>query len=307
MTEMGRGKRDSLGHDQMVDNEILERFVFICVHEIALRIRAAYGMSSRTLPQDWDGSPDDLEDRLLSLSYLPNYIITMADTNTEVNGMKSIEELRPVTALNQNYTFRNTCKEVPKSVSRAWSVVGGNRSMLPPMTQQDPSEPLLGHENKHSPVLPISWVGMTLSVAFYLHGVLRIWNFLKGDSLSWFAGTQQRHLNETQADLDLGLFSQQFWFWKLFSTAFTIECVYLKAHTDRHRNNAIKGGEAKFQALRQWFRVRIRLWSSITNVLHWEDARAALKNIVWPDNFPDDTLARRVWEEALSHELHLRE
>ena len=299
MTEIVWAKRDSVDHDQKIQNEILDRFVIICVHEIALRLRATYRLHSYSFPQEDPDEQNDLKDRLHALCFLPNYVITDVNTKTEVDAMVSIEGLRPITASNRNYTFRNVCKEPNyNSVSRTWAVVGGERSMLLSISQQSCSDTVLDDEPGLSPVLPISWVGMTLSTGFYLHGVLRKWNFLQGSMLNWFGSAQQRHLNATRADLASGLLRQQFWFWKLFTAAFTIECVYLQARTEGRMDKAIKGGEPRLQALRLWFRGRIRLWHSVTGVSQWEQAKAALEAIVWPKDFPDDALARFVWEEA---------
>ena len=300
MVESEWTRQDEDSSKQSSQEELLNRYVLICVHEIVLRRRAGNNKVLHGSSQDMACDQDELVDRLGALCFLPNYIIPVAGASTRIDATISIEGLRTITDMKYDQSNRNNCKDPSySSVGRMWAVVGGEESMLSSLAQQM-SEELIAQRSKVLRLrLPVSWVGMTLSTGFYLHGVLKMWGFLQGDMLSWFVGAQQRHIDETRIDIHSGLQSQQFWFWKVFAAAFTIESVHLYAQHEGYTDEMIKGGEAKYQALRLWFCSQIRLWNSVTGVSSWKDARRALKAIVWPVNFPEEGVACSLWEGAL--------
>lgn len=296
-TKWTKQARVDLGEDPQF--EILERYVLICIYEIVLRWRSANSQGLKQSSQELASVHDDLKDRLDALCYLPNYIISTTGTSLLVDAAVSVEGLQRITSTKNIDAYSNTSNEPSYgTVGRMWAVAGGEESMLLSIAKQISPTPMRRGYSHLGPGLPVSWVGMTLSTGFYLHGVLKIWGFLEGNMLSWFIVAQQKHIDETRDDMTLGLQSQRFWFWKLFSAAFTIESVYLQAQKDCRVDKAIRGGERKVLALRCWFGKRIRLWQSVSDVASWKSARDALEAIAWSLEFAEDALAKTIWERA---------
>jgi hypothetical protein len=94
------------------------------------------------------------------------------------------------------------------------------------------------------------------------------------------------------------------WFWKLLNTAHGLEMVrLLNIQAGRSLDQLFAGGQAAAEEMRQWCAGRIRLWSSVTGVTTWVEARKALSAIVWPESFPWEATAEAVWKAALSDQL----
>jgi hypothetical protein len=140
--------------------------------------------------------------------------------------------------------------------------------------------------------LTSSWSGMAVATGLYLHAILQFWN--AGEPMA--PPLHRRILYILQQDLEgsrhhLGSRSRlvsKLWFWKAFVGAMSVE---------RH---ATFDTEGVLVDLGSTYRDFVRGWSIVVGVAQWEDAKEALRKIVWPEMFESEDMARDLWYRCIA-------
>ena len=308
-------------NDKVADDMLLERYTLVCIGEIMSLKKAMLGRPYRRAQTNrsilgsrpetrskcaagtsWaDRDTGGLDDRLKALSLTPFFVVPQHNVETYesfLDAQDSITGLRIITAL-QHENEGELTAEIPEHsvVSRVWSVKGGNASMI--------HVPALGLLRDGSPYTRLwtSWAGLTVAAGFYLHGPLSIWDThqaVEGRTLFWLVQMAQRDVDDNEEGMIRGKTNRALWFWKVFTMAFSLARASSLARVAGVIERSIVGGEATYEALHSWSRERIRLWSRVTTVVAWTEARKTLATIVWPDSFPGDVLGQAIWEEAVN-------
>ncbi len=93
------------------------------------------------------------------------------------------------------------------------------------------------------------------------------------------------------------------WFWKVFVGAFALQRLVdmqgIFGATPPH--DGVGNSSDDWDV--EWFDERIRRWSETSRTTEWEDARAVLMEIVYPDCAKENHTPRSVWERAAVSEL----
>ncbi|UZP38093.1 hypothetical protein NXS19_005909 [Fusarium pseudograminearum] len=133
-----------------------------------------------------------------------------------------------------------------------------------------------------------SWSGMAAATGLYLHTVLRLWN--AGEPIE--PRLHRRVLLVLQQDLERSRRTSHslsdLWFWKAFVGAMSVE---------RQIASPAKGVLNEMKGIYEGF---VREWSIIIGTTAWEQARAALSRIVWPEVFHSDDMAQELWYRCVS-------
>lgn len=310
--------------DRSADDMLLQRYTLVCIGEIMTLKRVMFGSfytrtqtarSENGTPSEMRAKPSHpqaatcwqnrdvtgLEDRLQALSLTPYFVVPQRKVDTHesfLDAKDSITGLRVITAL-QHGKEGNLTAKIPEHgvVSRVWSVTGGDASMI--------HVPALGLLRDGSPNTKLwtSWAGLTVSAGFYLHGPLSLWDArqaVEGRTLLWLTKMSQRDLDDNENDMITGSVNRSLWFWKLFTMTFSLARASSLARVAGTIDESIAGGEATYEAVHSWARERIHLWSRVTGVTDWDEARDTLSTIVWPDQYPGDVLGKAIWEEAVN-------
>ncbi|KAH8900341.1 hypothetical protein GQ53DRAFT_835416 [Thozetella sp. PMI_491] len=106
----------------------------------------------------------------------------------------------------------------------------------------------------------------------------------------------KRGLYHAEADMIAGKTNREMWFWELFCGLVGMEALKMQAGS--RLDEGFPPGE--FQELRNWFAARLRLWAAVTGVTKWEDAKAVLNKLAWPDAIPHPRLDESAWRSAMA-------
>lgn len=314
---------DRSGHKRTQEDVALERYVFVCLHEILL-LKSAHDDAHGITPLPGGDSPDTtasgssekssnivrhlseeqwrgVQDRLDALCLMPSYIVASSELKNEVDSWNFIEGLRTLTARRESqYRAEGYQEKKYSSISREWTVAGNEAPMLRDVASVMSRDPLQAGSESVPPNMTSSWISISLCTGCYTHGLLRLFKPLDGQMLKWSLGMLQRDLDRTQADMESGEANRPLWFWKVFTTAFAIEALCGFAAREGGIDKFLPGGMAAYRSLRKWFMKRIWLWSSVTGVTSWTDANNVLAAIVWPRIYDSEDLARRLWQASLA-------
>ncbi|KAM0431418.1 hypothetical protein ACHAPT_005395 [Fusarium lateritium] len=129
-----------------------------------------------------------------------------------------------------------------------------------------------------------TWCGIQVAANLYLHHAVRMAEpgFLEQRTHHYMMYLFQRELSQLSArmkepDSDI---SRDFLFWHYFLGA-----IHMYMY-DRDSPTA------------DFFNQGIYEWSKATGVTEWADAWAALREITWPAEYPDELVGQCVWERA---------
>ncbi|KAJ3542531.1 hypothetical protein NM208_g4050 [Fusarium decemcellulare] len=142
------------------------------------------------------------------------------------------------------------------------------------------------------PDLESSWIGISVVVGMYLTSILGVWNQGQPEEdrlLRYIICSSQQDLERSFSETMSRnhQMARDFWFWKLFVTAFHL------AHA------RMEGCDRRIHNLRSILASQIRVWADTTETRSWRAARNKLAHIVWPSHFAKEGLAKLVWDEAL--------
>ncbi|QPC58908.1 hypothetical protein HYE67_001139 [Fusarium culmorum] len=133
-----------------------------------------------------------------------------------------------------------------------------------------------------------SWSGMAAATGLYLHTVLRFWN--AGEPIE--PRLHRRVLLVLQQDLERSRRTSRplndLWFWKAFVGAMSVE---------RQTASPARGVVNEMKGVYEGF---VREWSIIIGTTAWEQARAALSRIVWPEVYHSEDMAQELWYRCVS-------
>lgn len=140
--------------------------------------------------------------------------------------------------------------------------------------------------------LTSSWSGLAITTGLYLHAILQFWN--AGEPMA--PPLHRRILIILQQDLETSrhhLSSRsrlvsKLWFWKAFVGAVSVE---------RH---VAFDTEGVLVDLGSTYREFVRGWCIVAGVTKWEDARDALRKIVWPETFESEDMAQDLWYRCIT-------
>ncbi|ESU10452.1 hypothetical protein FGSG_02854 [Fusarium graminearum PH-1] len=133
-----------------------------------------------------------------------------------------------------------------------------------------------------------SWSGMAAATGLYLHTILRFWN--AGEPIE--PRLHRRVLLVLQQDLERSRRTSRplndLWFWKAFVGAMTVE---------RQVASPARGVLNEMKWIYESF---VREWGIMIGTTTWEQARAALSRIVWPEVFHSEGMAQELWYRCVS-------
>lgn len=147
----------------------------------------------------------------------------------------------------------------------------------------------------YEPELQISWRALGSASAFYLNSVVLLWNSGRPIELRLFSrllATLMSDIEHTKWHMSIMERKSNLWFWKVFVGTHALSAI---------RNSGLCNENGLYEA-QDWFFSQITAWSSFRNITRWEDARAVLSDIVWPDPALDpryEVMARALWTKAL--------
>jgi hypothetical protein len=154
------------------------------------------------------------------------------------------------------------------------------------------------------------WCGAVTAAAFYLNGVLRLWNAgqpIEPRLFRRLIDILKRDIERSENEREKGKRSNELWFWKVFvgSYALAVAPVEQKQQLSEWMSGGlvypnISTSEER-KIIQGWFDERIRRWSKLNNITEWEDAKEALSRIVWATTMvEEDKIAKNIWTEAIS-------
>lgn len=206
----------------------------------------------------------------------------------------AIDDLRAITALQQLRGTLEVRNSKASDCDKCRILLGGQRSSDPEKHCASHAEINECEMTTHElPELTSSWCGMVTSGGLYLYTAGGIWNEPQPIYQRLFRSLLlilRRDLRQTETAMIQGLYHSEFWIWKAFIGAFAIA----KAGEEDSKLRSDK----ELQLLRRYFISAIRTWSEVVGVRDWQNAKCSLGSIVWPQDFPGESLAEKLWGEA---------
>jgi hypothetical protein len=229
-----------------------------------------------------------LEERLKAMGLFPFFFGALPPKAKfhDIDGLPMVECLRTLTKLTQP----RKRKQVPCDPGWVW--MGGTASRLDLTIVDahigslfDSATPQNGSTDQG---FIGSWSGVTIAAGLYLHSVLHLWNGGEPIEHRLFRRVLtilMRDLERSISDLNNST-SSDFWFWKVFAGAYSLE---------RHHSYA---NDPTVQVLESYFDGFVRNWSQASGTTKWQEAKSRLLGTAWPTG-PDQGEAQRIWERAL--------
>ncbi|KAH8655883.1 hypothetical protein BX600DRAFT_553040 [Xylariales sp. PMI_506] len=147
-----------------------------------------------------------------------------------------------------------------------------------------------------------SWQGFAIASSFFLNGVLGVWNLgqpLEAPLATKLASLLRREMAESEDETLEHPQGRKLWFWKAFVTGYSLQAAQPHRNLERLMSQAIKYSEEDTTSL-LFFQALICRWSSITGIVRWEDARAILESIAWPNFHDINQKAEQLWWQTTS-------
>lgn len=262
----------------------------------------------------WQTSFTSLDQNLVSMRLLPHYFApSPPPPGAKINAWPVLYAMRKVTdaigrksANRWPHHVQNTalaskriiCDSEDPTTCRGCV---GMSSLLFAFTEANAStmEPRQGPMSRElREYLPVTWKSLGVAASFYLNSVGRLWNSGLGiEPLLLFRMTRILKDDIIATVTFIDDLHGQLWFWKVFVGAHMLATTATFENHDQYRAQGLD-----LEASKSWYSSQLAIWSLSHQVTSWEQARAVLSAIVWPDAEHEREAAlspRQLWEQAI--------
>jgi hypothetical protein len=306
---------------------LLQRYVLACIRELIdhkEKLRLTQGGWESVTTAGWAAALGEsawIEDWLKALCVMPSCIAVpddeenrMADFDSEIDARDTIRALRILTARCDVRHF--PLEESPPglmAVNKLWVIRGGKHKSFfsipiqirPGSSSSSFSTGSLQSALDISDAFPSAsqkfrtpWAAFAICSSIYMHTALYLWKLDKsvdsqgGGLTRWLVSIVQADLERTWPSVASGRRSRELWLWRLFVTTTHVEVLQMRDKDTSQKSH--------YRNLRAWCHGRIRLWCDFAGVREWDEVKAALVQIAWPEDSPLEPFAESVWNAALA-------
>lgn len=241
---------------------------------------------------------EGIHSRLQLMRLIPYFFATIPKDTTpvDIDITEILATLQQLTQLVEERMSVRSTQEYQEIWNQLW--MGGGIGKLSILVVKanvhsvagiGPTEPWAKSQGKTS-----SWTGWTSSSGLYLNAVLGVWNAgqpMDARTLGLILIVLNRDVEHTQDVLSSPYMPQaDVWLWKVFSGAASLT-----------RNRGVGGAawSPRLEILQNHFEAYLRAWSKASGTSNWQDAKSALRRVVWLNTSPHDRMVKGIWEAAL--------
>jgi hypothetical protein len=144
-----------------------------------------------------------------------------------------------------------------------------------------------------------SWASLATAANLYYTCVLRFWNAGCPHEARLFKRLvegMRKDIGRMECELVKDdIKGWDLWLWKLFVTAYALAITPDGAGEKEYRRLGFEEGRSDWhKEMMGWVKGRVRMWAAEGKT--WQDVKGVLGRVVWPGEFPDEDLARGIWE-----------